>query len=105
MPFRRDHSCAILIPVLWAVFLVAVTGALAQNVPKQVNTEKNEAQLKKEIEQLLTEAEALYREKRYEEAILLQQRSLALTEKSLGPEHSEVGDVLFIMGVTFQQMG
>src|SRR6266446_5731446 len=105
MPFRHDHSCLILIQVSWVVISVAVTGAITRDVPKQVNTEKNEPQLRKEAGQLLAEAEALYREKRYEEAILLQQRSLALREKSLGPEHSDVGDVLFAMGVTFQQMG
>src|SRR6266508_5755162 len=107
MPIRHGHFCALLIYVLGSILLIAVTGANAQNVPnnKQVDNKKNEEQLKKEVSQLLAEADALYRQKRYEEAIPLQQRALALREEFLGPEHSEVGDVLFIMGVTYQQMG
>jgi CHAT domain-containing protein/Tfp pilus assembly protein PilF len=58
-----------------------------------------------EAEQMRAQVEGLYREGRYEEAIPLAQRALALSEKTLGPEHPDTATSLIILGGLYETTG
>ncbi len=99
------EQCGFLRTLLCVVLLVGSMEAPAQRALQAKGAEVDRELVKSEIEQLLANAESLYRQKHYEESIPLLERALALTEKVFGSEDSKVGEPLFRLAVTYQQQG
>ena len=91
------EQCGFLRTLLCVVLLAGAIGAMAQRAPQAKGAEADRELVKIEIEQLLSNAESLNGQQRYEESISLLERALALTEKAFGPEDPKVGEPLFRM--------
>jgi CHAT domain-containing protein/Tfp pilus assembly protein PilF len=95
--------------LLWTTALIATLGlvtgvpnaSLAQTPPPSA---QQSAELE-EAERLMQQAFELYQQGKYAEAIPLAQRSLAIREKVLGPEHPDVATSLNNLALLYSDRG